>query len=825
MGFQASVSIVLLLHWAPLCISADQLSPTKPLVFPDDKLISSNGIFALGYFTPSKASTHSYIGIWYNNIPERTVVWVANRDNPITSSSSSASLMVVTNNRSGSGLVLSDAQGRVYWTTSTNTTAAAAATTATALLNDEGSLILQSSTGAVLWQSFDHPTDTMLPGMKLWVNYRTRFTQRLVSWRSAEDLSTGDFSLVADVSSGIEFVLKNRSSVLWRSGAWTGQMIYNYTPSNDSTVIILTVVTDGDDISMMYSVSDGSPTLMFVRVAYTGNYEFTVWNSTTSAWTVLETHPGAGCDHYAACGPFGYCDGVTEAVPTCKCPDGFEPDPSGGCARKEPLRCGDGDYFVTLPGVKTPAMPVFVRNRSLDECTAECLGNCSCTAYAYANLSSDIAGGDMSRCLLWFGQLVDIGTDVNIDGENLYLRLAGPRSSSITAQNKRDLVKIAPPIIVCLVLVACAALIWRCKYRVKRQKKEAEKRMMLEYMRSTDEVGHKNIEFPFISFEDIVAATGNFSDSNMLGKGGFGKVYRGLLDGIKEVAVKRLSKGSGQGAEEFRTEVALIAKLQHKNLVKLLSCCVHEDEKLLIYEYLRNKSLDYFLFDSARKAMLQWPARYKILQGIARGILYLHQDSRLTIIHRDLKASNILLDEEMSPKISDFGMARILCGDEHQANTNRVVGTYGYMSPEYAMEGAFSIKSDTYSFGVLLLEIVSGLKISSAHLIMDFPNLIVYAWNLWKDGKIEDLVDSSLKENCPLDEVSRCIHIGLLCVQDSPDCRPLMSEVLSMLQNETMQLPIPMQPVYFARRDAEPGIRQNRVLSLNGMSFTELAGR
>ncbi|CAN6362518.1 unnamed protein product, partial [Urochloa humidicola] len=188
--------------------------------------------------------------------------------------------------------------------------------------------------------------------------------------------------------------------------------------------------------------------------------------------------------------------------------------------------------------------------------------------------------------------------------------------------------------------------------------------MVLEYLRSTNEAGDIWLEFPFISFEDIVAATDNFSDSNMLGKGGFGKVYKGILHSTKEIAVKRLCKGSGQGIQEFRNEVVLIANLQHKNLVKLLGCCIHEDEKMLVYEYLPNKSLDYFLFDSARKHTLQWPERYKIIQGIARGILYLHQDSRLTIVHRDLKASNILLDKEMNPKISDFGLARIFSGNQ-----------------------------------------------------------------------------------------------------------------------------------------------------------------
>jgi hypothetical protein len=177
----------------------------------------------------------------------------------------------------------------------------------------------------------------------------------------------------------------------------------------------------------MYSVSDGSPGI-HARMAHPGKYEYTVWNTAASAWSVLQAYPGDGCDHYATCGPFSYCDYTAEPVWTCKCPDGFEPNgtrPSAGCARKEPLRCGREDHFVTLQNMKTPDMPVFVRNRSFEGCTAECISNCLCTAYAYTNLTSPISGGDLSRCLLWFGELVDMGKQVSIDGENLYLRLAG----------------------------------------------------------------------------------------------------------------------------------------------------------------------------------------------------------------------------------------------------------------------------------------------------------------------------------------------------------------------------------------------------------------
>uniref|UniRef100_A0A453D314 Protein kinase domain-containing protein n=1 Tax=Aegilops tauschii subsp. strangulata TaxID=200361 RepID=A0A453D314_AEGTS len=392
------------------------------------------------------------------------------------------------------------------------------------------------------------------------------------------------------------------------------------------------------------------------------------------------------------------------------------------------------------------------------------------------------------------------------------------------SKKKTGALKIVLPVIASLLILVCMYLIWMRKLRGRRQNKGHMDFGMQGQLSNSDEAYNQNSEFLRISFPDIVAATNDFSDSNVLGKGGFGRVYKGILEGGGEVAVKRLTKCSDQGIEHFVNEVVLIGKLQHRNLVRLLGYCIHGDEKLLMYEYLPNKSLDYLLFDDAIKSMLDWPTRFRIIKGIARGLLYLHEDSRMTIIHRDLKASNILLDADMRPKISDFGMARIFGDNQQQANTRHVVGTYGYMSPEYAMKGVFSVKSDAYSYGVLLLEVVSGLKISSPHhLIMDFRNLIDYAWNLLKDGNTRDFLDTVLLKSCSLHEVSLCIHVGLLCVQDSPSARPLMSLVVSMLDNEVMPLPTPKQPLYFVgkKHEAEEG-RDN---SVNTASLTTLAGR
>ncbi|KAJ1381611.1 Serine-threonine/tyrosine-protein kinase, catalytic domain [Sesbania bispinosa] len=331
-------------------------------------------------------------------------------------------------------------------------------------------------------------------------------------------------------------------------------------------------------------------------------------------------------------------------------------------------------------------------------------------------------------------------------------------------------------------------------------------------------------------FGTIEAATDKFSVDNKLGEGGFGEVYKGTLPSGQQIAVKRLSKSSGQGGEEFKNEVVVVAKLQHRNLVRLLGFCLQGEEKILVYEYVPNKSLDYTLFDPEKQRELDWARRYRIIGGIARGIQYLHEDSRLRIIHRDLKPSNILLDGDMNPKISDFGMARIFGVDQTQGNTSRIVGTYGYMSPEYAMHGEFSVKSDVYSFGVLILEIISGKKNSSFYQTDGAEDLMSYAWTLWKDGAPLELMDPILRESHTPNEVIRSIHIGLLCVQEDPADRPTMTEIVLMLDSNTVTIPTPKQPAFFIHSGTDPNMPkaqfdQSIPVSMNEMSISEMDPR
>ncbi|CAL9191527.1 unnamed protein product [Musa hybrid cultivar] len=297
----------------------------------------------------------------------------------------------------------------------------------------------------------------------------------------------------------------------------------------------------------------------------------------------------------------------------------------------------------------------------------------------------------------------------------------------------------------------------------------------------------------FIDLKVLEAATDNFSEANLLGQGGFGPVYKGVMKNGPEIAVKKLSLHSRQGVREFTNEVRLLLKVQHRNLVSLLGCCVASDQKMLVYPYFPNRSLDHFLFDKRRTASLDWSKRFEIIVGVAKGLLYLHEESPVKIIHRDIKASNILLDDRLNPKIADFGMARLFQGDDTYVNTFKVSGTYGYMAPEYALSGYLSAKADVFSFGVLMLEIVSGRKNIDKKLDEERIDLLSYTWKLFEEGKALEIVDPSIS-TWDRDEAALCIQVALLCCQAVVSVRPEMHGVRLMLSSDSFSLPKPGRP-------------------------------
>ncbi|XP_059662299.1 cold-responsive protein kinase 1-like [Cornus florida] len=286
------------------------------------------------------------------------------------------------------------------------------------------------------------------------------------------------------------------------------------------------------------------------------------------------------------------------------------------------------------------------------------------------------------------------------------------------------------------------------------------------------------------TYKEVRIATDDFSPARKIGVGGFGCVYKGMLKNGKIAAIKVLSAESRQGVREFLTEIKVISNIEHENLVKLYGCCAEENHRILVYNYLENNSLAQALLGEAHTGIhLSWRTRTRICIGVARGLAFLHQDVRPHIIHRDIKASNILLDKDLTPKISDFGLAKLIPDNMTHIST-RVAGTIGYLAPEYAMRGQLTRKADIYSFGVLLVEIVSGRCNTNSRLPIEEQYLIELTWELHERRELLVLVDAALNGDFDAEEACRFLKIGLLCTQDSPKLRPSMSTVVKMLTGE-----------------------------------------
>ncbi|XP_031253590.1 putative serine/threonine-protein kinase isoform X2 [Pistacia vera] len=304
----------------------------------------------------------------------------------------------------------------------------------------------------------------------------------------------------------------------------------------------------------------------------------------------------------------------------------------------------------------------------------------------------------------------------------------------------------------------------------------------------------------YFDFQTLKKATKNFHPSNLLGRGGFGPVYRGKLADGRLVAVKKLSlEKSQQGESEFLSEVRMITSIQHKNLVRLIGCCSDGSQRLLVYEYMKNRSLDFMIYGKVDQ-FLDWNTRSQIITGIARGLQYLHEDSHLRIVHRDIKASNILLDEKFQPRIGDFGLARFFPEDQAYLSTT-FAGTLGYTAPEYAIRGELSEKADIYSFGVLVLEIISCRKNTDLSLPSEMQYLPEYAWKLYERSRVIDLVDPRMREDGIVEkDVLRAINVAFLCLQPHANLRPPMSDIVAMLTCKTGMAGTPMKPAFLDRR-------------------------
>ncbi|PON66938.1 S-receptor-like serine/threonine-protein kinase [Trema orientale] len=806
----------------------------------DSTIVSASRVFEMGFFRPGSAPNY-YLGIWYQKDASRRAVWVANREKPV----SLASELRI----SDGNLVLFDESKLPIWSTNVSISSTNSRFVQAVLL-DNGNLVLneKSNPSEPLWQSFDYPSHTWLPGAKMGYNKKTKTKQILTSWKNTEDPAPGLFSLQLDPSDTSFFIQWNRSKNFWTSGPWDGRMFTRIPEMTIGYDFVFSVLSNQNETYVIYTMNVTSTFICHFEMDVTGQVNQVNWLP-TNEWSLFWSLPQQQCDVYSLCGAYGSCKSDENSLPSCHCLMGFEPkslrdwelkDYSGGCFRRTKLQCGTNgsstlDRFLEMADMSLPENKYSLEKWSFAECQTRCLNNCSCSAFCH----------DSMGCSMWMGDLLNLNQLEAGDSNRrtLYMRLA----ASEFQNRKRPFQKWKLYVLLFGIMgtfnsfIACFICFWRRKKAANQQGSRSNmqgNQVVSSYggeSHSTDfiPIGRlrkdekKGIHVPFVSFKKIQAATDNFSEANKLGQGGFGPVYKGKFLAGREIAIKRLSSGSGQGLEEFKNEVLLIAKLQHRNLVRLLGYCVEGNEQILLYEYMPNKSLDWFLFDETLRLYLNWEIRFNIILGIARGLLYLHHDSRLRIIHRDLKTSNVLLDEEMNPKISDFGLARTFRGKQTEANTNRVVGTYGYMSPEYALDGLFSTKSDVFSFGIVVLEIITGEKNTRFYESEQSLSLIGYvsAWKLWKDNKALELMDSALSETCNEDEFLRCVIVGLLCVQDDPNDRPNMPNVVFMLGSETGSLPSPKQPAFVVRRSLSTTTSSSKPSSNNGLTDTLYQGR
>ncbi|KAL0399960.1 UNVERIFIED_CONTAM: G-type lectin S-receptor-like serine/threonine-protein kinase [Sesamum radiatum] len=754
-------------------LAADTISGNATLS-GDQTIVSSGGNFALGFFTPGNSSKY-YIGIWYQKVSKQTVVWVANRETPVLDKNS-AQLKILDGN-----LVLLNESETKIWSTDTNSTAS----DVVAVLLDDGNLVLRdgsesnSSIGQPLWESFDNPADTWLPGGKIAYNKRTRTKQLLTSWRNSEDPAPGLFSLELDPN-GSQYIIRwKRSEEYWTSGAWNGH-IFSLVPEMRLNYIYnFSYIDNVNESYFTYSLYNPSIISRFV-MDVSGQIKQLSWDNTD--WNLFWSQPRQQCEVYAYCGAFGTCN--QNSLPFCDCLQGFKhksendwnlKDYSGGCVREMNLQCennstnsnGRTDKFFVRPYMSLPDNGRSMTVGSAGECESACLNNCSCTAYAY----------DGNQCSLWTGELLNLQqlSQGDGNGKTIYIRLSA--SSLVFSSAKKSKGAIIGAIlgsiaVVVLLLVIIMAVIWRRRRQTVGSSKQVEGSLVA------------------FAYKDLQNATKNFSEK--LGGGGFGSVFKGTLPDSSVVAVKKLESIS-QGEKQFRTEVSTIGTIQHMNLVRLRGFCSEGSKKLLVYDYMENSSLDTHLFRANESKVLEWKTRYEIALGVARGLSYLHEKCRDCIIHCDIKPENILLDAEFCPKVADFGLAKLVGRDFSRVLTT-MRGTRGYLAPEWISGVAITAKADVYSYGMMLFELVSGRRNSENSgdgKVKFYP--AVAARVTVDGGDVLGLLDPLLDGNANVEEVLKVCKVACWCIQDDENTRPSMGQVVQILEG-LMDMNLPPIP-------------------------------
>ncbi|KAG8658710.1 G-type lectin S-receptor-like serine/threonine-protein kinase LECRK2 [Manihot esculenta] len=735
--------------------------------------LSPSGDFAFGFY--SLTNGLFLVGIWFANIPNKTLLWSANRDLPLPT---------------GSIVALSE-DGRFLFTHTNGTIFTIHDGDASSgSMQDDGNFVLMNSGSELIWQSFDHPTDTILPGQKL------NEGQFLFSNANGTvDFSTGRFRLAMQPDGNLVLsAFRLGGPGYWFTGAFgNSSLVFNESSAlmyiANETAIFYQMTKESDlptSISSSYhraTIDDGGNFQQYIHPKVHGSRWISVWRAITQPCTVN-----------GVCGVYGYCttdNNQTQTV-TCSCLSGYsllDPDiPSKGCFPDiPPEQCSNNtrsqvtykiDQFedADIPN-NFEADLAEIRDIDLANCTKAVQDDCYCTAATFnatesvcrkkripfftARKSNPATNGMITLIK------VPVGTNnVPEDGEN----------------DSRTVIIVCLSVTSVLVLFFAAFALY---YHPITKRFRSRKPLTVAYA--------SDFNLRAFTFQELHEATDGFS--NRIGKGSFGTVYSGSVgfeDKQIDIAVKQLDNVIEQGEKEFLTEVKVIGQTHHKHLVKLVGFCNEKSHRLLVYELMKNGSLSGFLFREEEKP--SWNQRATIVLQIARGLLYLHEECETQIIHCDIKPQNVLLDEHYTPKIADFGLAKLLMKDQTRTSTN-VRGTMGYMAPEWLKHAPITAKVDVYSYGVMLLEIICcrrHIELNRVEEETEEDDLVLTDWvlNCVRTGRLNVVINNEAEVMEDFKRFERMAMVGLWCVHPDPILRPTMKKVTQMLEG-TAEVGVP----------------------------------
>uniref|UniRef100_A0A0C9RJ83 Receptor-like serine/threonine-protein kinase n=1 Tax=Wollemia nobilis TaxID=56998 RepID=A0A0C9RJ83_9CONI len=727
------------------------------------KWISPSGEFAFGFY---KVMPRLYlVGVWFDNISNKTLVWTANRDDGPVGEDSTLQL-------SSTGLQLSNSQSTVRRITELPGQSVSAAE-----MRDNGNFVLLNASKQPVWQSFDRPTDTLLPGQTI----KSPYT--LYARATNTNYSKGRFVLSFQKNGDLMLFpverVGDRASHYWPTETatnGTGPSNLNFGTNGILSLVDASSNTTVWNATIWNNINTTEQFLGRVTLDADGILRGYVWKgdgdtSWIPQWRALEDP----CQVKGQCGLNSICQGNQNSF-ACTCPPGFDfvdsDDPSKGCSR-DPSKesCSDNSTMMPIGNIDWWGNDYGEMILNETECQQACIEDCMCVVVVYS--APDEFCWKKAMPLRDGKTGADRATFVKIVSEPSQSDLRPPKQKR-QGEKKRKVKRMVilgfgMGLLVCSAIITTISLI-----------------IWLRGRRFQHKLAEGLLAF---SYEELSTATGAFKHE--LGRGAFGEVYKGTLSDGRAVVVKKLKRAQQEGEKEFRTEISVIGASHHKNLVQLYGFCDEGCHRLLVYEFVSNGSLDRALFDS--ESYLYWKLRVQIALGIARGLLYLHEECRTQILHCDIKPQNILLDENYTAKISDFGMAKLIRAEQTRTFT-AARGTIGYIAPEWQRNMAVTAKVDVYSFGVMLLEIICCRRMFMSDAPENEILLAQWIYDCLSARTLVKLVEQQQQAECDSEidskKLERIVLVGLWCIQEDPALRPSIKKVVHMLEG-TVEIAVP----------------------------------